>query len=181
MNRIIIYTFTFLALQLVGCASVPKKDNTELSLRKSLPIQIFMGTCVVGRASSDAVASQALEMGFSEARSNVAQSYLRGNSGRAWHLKNEQGEFGLTALNNSLCSVFIHQGEPEKLQASMESWLPPGNSGFSYKKELVSQSEYLTTTSYQLFRAGKLVEQWVITLNSQPDAELVAIMSYDSP
>lgn len=63
----------------------------------------------------------------------------------------------------------------------MEAWLPPKNSGFSYKKELVSQSGPLSTTAYQIFRDGQLLEQWVITVNSEPNAELVAVMSYDGP
>ncbi|WP_170115243.1 hypothetical protein [Pleionea mediterranea] len=57
--------------------------------------------------------------------------------------------------------------------------MPPNNSGFTYKKETTTQ--YLATTSYQIFRGGQLMEQWVITLNTQPRAELVAIMSYDGP
>lgn len=167
-------------LFLVSCASSPTNEE-GLALRKSAPIQIYMGTCVVGRAGPAAVEIQALDMGFTPASVDVAQKYLRGNPGKAWHLKNEQGEFGLTVLNNSLCSVFIHQGEPATLQKSMEAWLPPENSGFTYKKESNSQTEFLSTTSYQLFRGGQLMEQWVITLNTQPSAELVAIMSYDGP
>lgn len=178
MIRAFLYTIAF--LHLIGCASVPGSDD-GLALRKSLPIQIYMGTCVVGRAGPEAVESQALEMGFSPVSGNVAQQYLSGNAGKAWQLKNEQGQFGLTVLSNSLCSVFIHQGEPTALQKSMEAWLPPENSGFTYRKESTSRMEYLETTSYQIFRGGHLMEQWVITLNTQPGAELVAIMSYDAP
>lgn len=178
MIRILFYTIAF--LHLIGCAPVSVNDD-GLALRKSLPIQIFMGTCVVGRAGADAVESQALDMGFVPVSGNVAQQYLSGNAGKAWQLKNEQGQFGLAVLSNTLCSVFIHQGDPKALQKSMESWLPPKNSGFTYKKESASRSEYLATTSYQIFRGGQLMEQWVITLNTQPGGELVAIMSYDGP
>lgn len=131
MIRVIIYIVVF--LQLFGCASAPVIDD-GLGLRKSLPIQIYMGACVVGRADPEAVESQALEMGFGQVSGNAAQKYLSGNAGKAWHLKNEEGRFGLTILDNTLCSIFIHQGEPTTLQKSMEAWLPPKNSGFTYKK-----------------------------------------------
>jgi len=67
------------------------------------------------------------------------------------------------------------------LQAGMDAWLPPANSGFTYQKSIISQRDSLTTTRYQIFRSGVLVEQWVITTNTQKNAELVAIMSYDGP
>ena len=167
-------------IQLPGCASFPV-GNDGVALRKSLPIQIYMGTCVDGRSGPDAVESRALEIGFLPASDGVAQQYLGGNPGKAWHLEYDQGEFGLAVLSNSLCSVFIHQGDPATLQKSMEAWLPPEGSGFSYTKESISNTEYLSTTLYQLFRSGQLMERWVITINTQPGAGLVAIMSYDRP
>jgi hypothetical protein len=178
MIRVIFYTIA--CLHLFGCASASVSGD-GLALRKSLPIQIYMETCVVGRAGPEAVESQAIEMGFSPVSGNAAHKYLSGNTGKAWRLTNEQGQFGLTVLNNTLCSVFIHQGEPTALQKSMEAWLPPKNSGFTYKRHSRSQSEFLETTSYQIFRGGQLMEQWVITINTQPGAELVAVMSYDGP
>ncbi|WP_109764117.1 NMCC_0638 family (lipo)protein [Pleionea mediterranea] len=59
--------------------------------------------------------------GGSPVSGDAAQKYLSGNAGKAWHLKNEQGRFGLTVLDNTLCSVFVHQGEPATLQNSMEA------------------------------------------------------------
>ena len=178
MNRVI--TYIFLILQFLSFTFASDND-VGMALRKSFPIQIYMGICVVGRADPKAVESQALKMGFREADNETSQKYLRGNDGVAWHLINEQGEFGVTVLSNTLCSVFIHQGDPATLQKSMEAWQPPENSGFIYKKEIVSQSGYLTTTSYKIFRGSQLMEQWVITINSQPGAGLVAIMSYEGP
>jgi hypothetical protein len=127
------------------------------------------------------VQSQAKEMGFSQLGSEAAQKYLNGKTGMAWSKKTSANSYGLTLLENSLCSVFIHKGNPEDLQASMEAWLPPANSGFTYQKNIISQRGSLTTTQYQIFRLGVLMEQWVITTNAQENAKLVAIMSYDGP
>jgi len=170
-----------LGMSLVGCgASTPIKQGDDgLALRKSEPIQIYMGACVASRASASGVKSQAKKMGFTPLSGQGAQQYLSGNSGLAWKKTSGNDNYGLALLGNGLCSVFIHQGSPETLQASMEAWLPPANSGFTYDKKIISSRGHLTTTQYQIFRSGVLEEQWVITTNSQPNSELVAVMSYD--
>ncbi|WP_339897695.1 hypothetical protein [uncultured Gilvimarinus sp.] len=170
---------TFLLSPVLVLAATP--DEEGQALRTSIPVQIYMGTCVVGRANPGAVGSQALEMGFSIASNEQATRYLSGNEGQAWYMNSPQGEFGITVLNNSLCSVFIHQGDPHELQASMEAWLPPQNSGFSYTKEMTSQSASLSTYMYKIFRDNQLMEQWTITTNAQPNTGMSAIMSYDGP
>ena len=180
MQKIIISVA--LAFTLMGCGSnQPKSEDADLSLRKSEAIQVYMGSCVASRANPDSVESQVKEMGFSLLESEAAQKYLSGKPGKAWGKKTSTNSYGLTLLENSLCSVFIHKGNPKDLQASMEAWLPPANSGFTYQKNIISQRGSLTTTQYQIFRSGKLMEQWVITTNAQVNAELVAIMSYDGP
>ncbi len=170
-----------LGMFLVGCvvSSPIKQDGEGLKLRKSESIQIYMGACVASRASESGVKSQAKKMGFTSLSGQVAQQYLSGNPGLAWKKASSTGNYGLALLDNGLCSVFIHQGNPETLQASMEAWLPPINSGFTYDKKIISSRGYLTTTQYQIFRSGALDEQWIITTNSQPTSELVAVMSYD--
>ncbi|MFY8299893.1 NMCC_0638 family (lipo)protein [Pseudoalteromonas sp. SS15] len=178
MNRVTFYILATLLLSTVGCKSTTEKEDKGLALRKSTPIQLFMGTCVVGRQSSKALEQLANREGFVIAPEQIAQNYLKGNAGKAWHLNNDDGDFGLVLLENRLCSVFIHQGEPKTIQASMEAWLPPKNSGFTYKKELVSQSGSLTTTSYTLYQGNSFLEQWVITVNNAKPSNLVAIMSY---
>lgn len=150
------------------------------ALRKSYPIQLYMGACVSARAQPSLVEKQAEDLGFTKADKAVASQYLQGHKGQAWVSTNEHGQFAIASQNRGLCSVFIHQGSPEILIASMEAWLPPENSGFSFKKELVSESEHLTTTSYQIFRDSQLMEQWVITVSNQPSSGLVAIMSYNA-
>ncbi len=180
MKQIICYVLGILLIGIAPFSFAAEEDDEGLELRKSYPIQIYMGTCVVGRGNPNAVESQAKEMGFKKAPKGIAQSYLKEQEGMAWFTENEHGRFGIATLNNGLCSVFLHQGNPQQLQASMEAWLPPPNSGFTYKKELVSKSEYLATTSYQIYRGSSLMEQWVITVSNQPNSSLVAIMSYDT-
>ncbi|GAB2894903.1 hypothetical protein ACCI51_03785 [Microbulbifer echini] len=173
--------FIVLLITLFTCLSQASQDSAEsLALRKSYPIQLYMGACVTSRAQPAQVESQAKEMGFLEAETEVARQYLQGHKGKAWISRNEYGNFGIAAQDRGLCSVFIHQGSPEKLIASMEAWLPPEGSGFSYEKEIISKSGPLKTTAYKIFRGTKLVEQWVITLSSQPNSKLVVIMSYDT-
>ncbi|MEP4888858.1 MAG: hypothetical protein ABJV04_02430 [Aliiglaciecola sp.] len=178
MNRVKFYIIALFILSTVGCKSTPEKEDEGLALRKSTPIQLFMGTCVVGRQSLLALEESAKRKGFLIAPEQIAQNYLKGNTGKAWYLNNDEGSFGLALLKNKLCSVYIHQGDPNTIQASMEAWLPPAGSGFTYKKEFISQSGSLTTTSYTLFQSGNFLEQWVLTINSAKPSNLVAIMSY---
>ncbi|MGY0646170.1 MAG: NMCC_0638 family (lipo)protein [Paraglaciecola chathamensis] len=174
---LVIFTFT-----LMSCGSNQSKpDDSGLSLRKSEAIQTYMGACVASRANPVSVKSQAQDMGFTSLSGNAAQKYLSGKPGMAWSKTTSTSSYGLTLLENSLCSIFIHKGNPTTLQASMEAWLPPANSGFTYQKNFISQRGTLTTTQYQIFRSGVLMEQWVITTNTQANAELVAIMTYDGP
>ena len=157
------------------------QDSEEsLSLRKSYPMQLYMGACVVARAIPSSVEKQALKMGFTQASNQVSKGYLQGHKGKAWISTNEHGQFAIASQDRGLCSVFIHQGDPEKLLAGMEAWLPPEGSGFTYKKEEQSKSELLKTTFYTIYRGSQPMEQWVITTSSQPGSNLIAIMSYDS-
>ncbi len=178
MNRVKSYIVATLLLSTIGCKSTLAKEDEGLTLRKSTPIQLFMGTCVVGRQSPAALEQSVKRKGFVIAPEQISQNYLKGNAGKAWYLKNDEGNFGLALLENGLCSVYIHQGEPNTIQASLEAWLPPKGSGFTYKKELVSQSGSLTTTSYTLYQGSSFLEQWVITVNSAKPSNLVAVMSY---
>ena len=158
------------------------QDSSEsLALRKSYPIQLYMGACVAARAQPVNVEKQATEMGFNETTSDIAKSYLQGHEGKAWVTSNEHGKFAIASQERGLCSVFIHQGNPDELIASMEAWLPPKNSGFSYKTELISESEQLKTTAYKIYRSSSLMEQWVITIAKQQGGQLAAIMSYSAP
>ncbi len=134
-----------------------------------------MGSCVVGRGDPKNVAKLAKEKGFSKVQKKVAKRYLSGNKGKVWHLKNSDGEFAISVLKNGFCSVFIHQGNPKQLKASMESWLPPENVGFSYETE-ESEKNGLTTTTYKLYLGKQFLEQWLITLSHEPASGMVAIM-----
>ena len=178
MSRVKISILVAALLSFTGCKSTPVADDNGLSLRKSQAIQLFMGTCVIGRENASSLEQMAERKGFVEAPNEVAPRYLNGNEGKAWYLNDETGSYGLTLLESNLCSVYVHHGDPGKIQASMEAWLPPADSGFTYKKELISQEGSLTTTSYTLYRGKHLLEQWFITINTEDDSELIAIMSY---
>lgn len=180
MNRIKIYIIAGAIAIFAGAGHADQGDDGR-ALSNSYPIQIYMAACVVGLGEEKVVASQAKVMGFKEAPGEKSEQYLRGNEGKAWYAKNEHGEFGIASLKNGSCSIFIHQGNPETLQASMESWLPPENTRFSYTKELVSNSGHLTTTAYKIFRGDSLMEKWSIMVSSEPGSKLVAIMSYETP
>ncbi len=177
MKRIKVVILIGVFLFLVGCGSTLAPDD-GLALRKSQPIQLFMGTCVVGRESEASLELEAVRNGFINAPSNIAQNYLAGQEGRAWYLSDKTGTYGLALLKSELCSVYVHQGDPDKIKASMEAWLPPSGSGFTYKEELISQKGSLTTTSYILYRDSNIIEQWLITVNRQQGSGLVAILSY---
>lgn len=174
-----IFALVVSALPFVAVADQDSLDG--LALRKSYPIQLYMGACVVARAQPSNVEKQAVDMGFTEVTPDVAENYLQGYKGKAWIASNEHGRFAIVSQDRGLCSVFIHQGQPDKLVASMESWLPPENSGFSYKIELVSESDQLKTTAYKIYRSNALMEQWVITTAKQQGGQLAAIMSYNAP
>ncbi|QUJ70458.1 hypothetical protein KDD30_20410 (plasmid) [Photobacterium sp. GJ3] len=178
MNRVKLYILATFIISVVGCKATTAQEDQGLALRKSTPIQLFMGTCVVGRQDESALETSAQRKGFKVAPKEIAENYLKGNDGRAWYLENSEGKFGLVLLNNNLCSVFVHQGSIDKIQASMEAWLPPAGSGFTYKKEIIVQSGSLTTTSYTLFQGNRFLEQWVLTTNSAKPSNLIAIMSY---
>lgn len=174
--------FLVLLIALSSFAAQADQGSSEsLALRKSYPIQLYMSACVSARAQPSLVKKQAKDLGFTKADKAAASKYLQGHKGQAWVSTNEHGQFAIASQTRGLCSVFIHQGSPETLVASMEAWLPPENSGFSFKKEIVSESEHLTTTSYQIFRGDQLMEQWVITVSKEPGSDLVAIMSYNAP
>jgi hypothetical protein len=174
------YILAFLIAISSYTAQADQDSSESLALRKSYPIQLYMGACVSARAQPSLVEKQAKDLGFTKANKAVASQYLQGHKGKAWVSTNEHGQFAIASQNRGLCSVFIHQGNPETLIASMEAWLPPEGSGFSFKKELVSESEHLITRSYQIFRGNQLMEQWVITVSNQPGSGLVAIMSYNA-
>jgi hypothetical protein len=180
MNSRIIYSIAG-ALALLGSTGYAGQDDNGQALKKSYPVQLYMNTCVAGHGQAEAVASLALKMGLEKAPVEQSKHYLLGSIGTAWYTKNDQGEFGIATMEKGLCSVFIHQGNPETLQASLESWLPPESTGFSHTKELVSQSGILTTTAYKIFRGTELMEQWVITVSSLPESRLAAIISYNAP
>ncbi|KDM89784.1 hypothetical protein EA58_20240 [Photobacterium galatheae] len=138
-----------------------------------------MTTCVVGRSDLPAVEQLAQKNGFQAAPSDAARHYLYGNPGKAWVLENEQGHYGLSLLAaNHLCSIFVHQGDPDDIQASMEAWLPKKDSGYTFTKQIISSSGDLRTTAYDIIQGPKIVERWVITINYSQSSGLVAIMSY---
>lgn len=180
MKKLMHVVLSFVLLLLSSNAASFENDSNAASLRGSTPIQLFMQICVVGRGNPELAARGAEKMGFDVAPDDRAEMYLSGNPGRAWFRNDESGAFGLTLLSNGLCSVFVHQGNPATLQESMESWLPPEDSGFSYKKEQVPQGSFLETTAFQIFKSGRFIEQWMITTNAQPNPELVAIMTYEA-
>lgn len=174
------YILAFLVSVLPLVVAADQDSAESLALRKSYPIQLYMGACVAARAQPVNVEKQATVMGFKEVTPDIAKSYLQGHKGKAWVASNEHGKFAIASQERGLCSVFIHQGDPDKLTESMEAWLPPKNSGFNYKTELVSESEQLKTTAYKIYRSSSLMEQWVITIAKQQGGQLAAIMSYNA-
>ena len=161
-------------------AHAAPSESEALALRKSYPIQVYMGACVASRAVQEQVADQARSQGFVSAGGTLAGNYLQGHEGKVWVSENEHGRFAIASQNRGLCSVFIHQGNPQELIESMEAWLPPQGSGFTFEKKVVSESEQLLTLSYNIYRDSQPLERWVITVSKQPGSGLIAVMSYDS-
>ena len=162
---------------LFAVSSVKANTDDSTVLRKSEAIQAYMGACVSTRANLDAVKGQAKKMGFVPLSGESAQKYLSGNRGLVWSKRAPMSGYTLTLLANGVCSLFVHKGDPSLLQASMEAWLPPSDSGFTYKKSVISKRGPLTATQYQIFRSAVMIEQWVIATNSQANTGLAAIMS----
>lgn len=103
MKRIIVLSALFSSV--ISCATFQDSDES-LTLRKSFPVQVFMGACVAGRADPSAVGYQAREMGFEPADGELALRYLKGDEGVAWQLNSQDqgGLYGLAVAENTLCS-----------------------------------------------------------------------------
>lgn len=146
------------------------------------PVRLFMGTCVAGHGEPAEVARLAKALGIEPAADKVARRYLGGNTGDAWYVNNDQGEFGIAVMDRkALCSVFVHGGDAAAVQASLEAGLPGEGSGLSFTRELVDDSGVLATTAYRIFRGDTMLEQWVITVSSHGGTKLAAILSYNKP
>jgi hypothetical protein len=145
---------------------------------KDFGIQLFLNACVTSHAHASGVEAGALKMGLTELKGQAADEYLSGRPGRAWHATISEGAFAVSLLTNGLCSVFIHQGDAQRIRSSFESWLPPLQSGIKVTPTVMPTPAGLSTTSYEL-RGGKVNETWVITLATRPEMRLRAIMSYE--
>ncbi|NRA61633.1 MAG: hypothetical protein HRU25_12115 [Psychrobium sp.] len=178
MNPLKVSLMLIFSTLVVGCQSTENIKTRPKALKTDVSIELFMRTCVVGRESTAALTQSAYRIGFKKAPAQLANIYLNGHVGQAWFLSHASGEFGLMLLENNLCSLFIHQGDPDTIQTGMESWLPQKDSGFSYQKSLVSSIKQKTTTSYTLHHKNRALERWVITVNREPVTNLVAVMSY---
>lgn len=170
------------ALLVAGTSSYSNENSEDgTALRKLPSVQLFLTTCVSGRGKPAAVAEEAKKLGFTEASADMEKRYLQQHEGMAWHKEGSSGSYGITVLENGLCSVFIHQGDPTQIAAGLESWLPPAGSGYSSLKDRAAQPGGLTTTSYKVFKGPTMIEQWTLTVSSEPDSALKAILSFNTP
>lgn len=145
-------------------------------------MRIFMDVCVAGNAGSATTGQHAKALGFTKASKERAAQYLQARKGKAWALENEHGTFGVTYLTRSgHCSVIVHRGEAAVLQAGMEGSLPSADSGLTYIVEAEPDSGDLSTTTYDIFQGETILERWVITTSSNPESNVRAILSYDTP
>lgn len=140
-----------------------------------------MQVCVVGRGQQHSVSELALKKGMVRVQGELASMYLAGKPGLAWVDDPAEPKYAVTSLPNGLCSVFAHVGEPKRIRSSMESWLPPNGSGFTYNSESVPSDAGISTTSYTLYRGQNVLERWVISIATSESSHLKAVMSYDAP
>jgi len=143
------------------------------------PIQLFLRACVSSYSHTEQVAAEAQKMGLDEISGDAASNYLNGRSGRVWYGKNESGAVAVSLLSNGLCTVFMHNGDEERIRAGVESWLPPVGLGIHVSRENLASPKGLTTTAFTM-TGGKVREQWVLTIASAPESPLRAMLSYRS-
>jgi hypothetical protein len=141
-------------------------------------IQLFLQACAATYAHAHQVASVATNFGFTEISGADAEQYLAGQSGMAWRGLIESKPYAVTVLTNGLCTVFVHEGDPEQIRSAVESWLPPASLGIVVTREDLSGSPNTTTISYEL-RGGKVKERWVVTTSSNPSSSLRAVLSWN--
>jgi hypothetical protein len=152
-------------------------EPTPVELRLDLPVQLFLQICATSYGDARAVEAQAERFGMTELPEDLARGYLVGNSGRAWYLEKPGEAFAVTFLDAKLCTLFIHQGDTGRIKASLEAWLPPENSGITYKVTSVPVRGGLESTQYLLqYPDGQ--EQWILTVNTEQESAVRAVISY---
>lgn len=139
-----------------------------------------MQTCVIGNGVLSQVERLAKENGLVPATDKQAQPYLAGNSGRVWLSQPKPAAYAVAFTSHILCTVFVHKGDSETIKRSMEAWLPPQGSGFTYVKKEISDNPAIKTTFFTIYRLGNPFSRWVISIPTNPSAnQLKAIMSYE--
>lgn len=104
--------------------------------------------------------------------------YLPGKPGKAWRGPDDSMPYAVTVQPNGLCTVFVFAGDVEQLQVDIDRGLPPESSGIKVATEDLTTSPELKTTSYEL-HGGEVRERWVITISSNPDSPLRALLSWN--
>ena len=166
------------ALAVIGPAC--HAATSAVQLRKSPAIQVFMQTCVIGNGDLSQVEQLAKGNGLVPATDKQAQRYLAGNSGKVWLSQPAPAAYAVAFTSHILCTVFVHKGNSQEIQKSMEAWLPPKGSGFTYVRKEISDDASIKTTSFTIYREGKPFSRWVISIpTNSSDAQLKAILSYE--
>lgn len=162
----------------IGVFLLPSIAVCSEDASQNLAIQLFIQACVVTYAHAPEVESVVAKFGLTEIAGADAQQYLVGQPGRAWRGSVNLDPYAVTLLPNGLCTVFVHAGDTTQIHSAVESWLPPTSSGIAISRENLSSRPDLTTTAYEL-RGGQVQERWVITISSDPNSSLRAVLSWN--
>lgn len=159
-----------------ACLAPMQTEGAESALQKS-PMSLFLQACAATYAHTSEVERVMKEIGLGEITGTEAQQYLQGNAGKAWRGSDTSTPYAVTVQPNGLCTVFIFAGDADQLQKDLDWWLPPKSTGIKVTIEDLTTSPELKTTSYEL-RGGKVRERWVITISSNPNSSLRALLSW---
>ena len=173
MKKIYPISLITLCALLTPLASIGEDNSTNKS-----PIKLFLQVCAATYAHASQVDKAAIDIGLNEITGNEAKQYLMNNPGKVWKGLDNSLPYAVTLMPNGLCTVLVYKGDAEDIQKSVDWWLPPEATGIVVKKEEIPSPLNLTTTAYEL-RGGKVNERWVITISSDPNSQLRAMLSWN--
>ena len=138
---------------------------------------VFLQACAIPYTHLAQVEAEVRDLGFAEVTGDAATRYLGGATGRVWSGTYKARRFVVALRPEILCTVIALDGEAASIKAAVESWLPPSESGVSFKKQTIPAPAPLETTSYEL-RGGKVRERWVVTTSSDSASQTRAMLSW---
>lgn len=132
----------------------------------ALTMKVYMGVCVPSGGNISIVSSAASNMQLTRLAENKTERFLGGAPGKVWATQDENGLFALALRDDGTCTVFVRRVAPTELTALFNSWLPPAGSVFSAKKVEQKSENGVITTSYAIFRDGRLYQSWVLMVSN---------------